>query len=82
MTPSKTSKWICEECGWVGPDTELLEATSPFDDTETLYGCPRCLEANRFQRGCDHEGCEKIAGNGTPVPNGYVWSCFEHRPRF
>lgn len=75
-------KWLCEECKWCGPDEELLRAPNPFseDETDTMTGCPQCREPNTMGRACDEPGCEQPAGNGTPTPNGYRWSCYPHRP--
>ena len=74
-------RWKCEECYWVGPQAEVLEAPNPFDNSENIWGCPNCLEANRLERACDHEGCDLPGGNGTMTPDGYTWTCFAHRPK-
>jgi|GEM_PF-2219002 len=73
-------RWKCEGCDWIGSHEEVLRAHNPFAPSEELWGCPECFEANRFVRTCDNAECRQIASNGTPTPNGYVWSCFKHRP--
>jgi rubredoxin len=32
---------MCEHCGWVGDDTELVSLTEDMDDKDFLY-CPDC----------------------------------------
>ena len=75
-------KWLCTECAWVGPNDKILRAPNPFadDDSDTMCGCPNCRGPNCLVRACDEVGCMKEASNGTPTPNGYRCSCYEHRP--
>lgn len=75
------AKFRCSECGCGVHEDGVLTAPNPFSEQpETMMGCPDCREANTMRRACDETGCFKEAGCGTPIPNGYKWSCFEHRP--
>jgi len=76
------ARFSCTECDWVGEGNMVLTAPHPFSENEgdTINGCPQCREANSLRRACDTPGCPRQASNGTPTPDGYVWSCHEHRP--
>jgi len=71
-------KWRCEECGWVGHRSEVLEAPNPFDPTGCVWGCPNCLDVNTLNVACEHPGCEREASCGAPGPEAYDWTCYEH----
>jgi hypothetical protein len=77
-----TVKFRCLECSWCGPEAKVLTAPNPFadDDGETMLGCPECREANQMHRACDAEGCTHNATVGCPIPGGYSWTCYDHRP--
>lgn len=76
-------KFRCQECSWCGWESQLLRAPNPFadDDTEEMFGCPNCHQPNTMARACDESGCDREASNGTNTPQGYRWSCYEHRPQ-
>lgn len=73
----------CENrrCGWVGKATEALRAPSPFDPTDILNGCPRCKGVDTLRTVCDENGCDRFATCGSPTPDGYRQTCFEHGPQ-
>lgn len=75
-------KFLCRDCRWQGTEREVLTADNPFaeDDGETMYGCPRCREANTMDIACDEPGCWRKVSCGTPTPNGYRSTCGEHKP--
>ena len=74
-------KLICEShrCRWVGLTSEALSAPNPFVEGEKLIACPQCREQTLCSC-CDESGCTELASCGTPVPNGYRWTCYKHRP--
>lgn len=80
MDKPNESKWLCEECGWVGQNADLLKASNPFEHDDILVGCPQCRSANCIVRACDHLGCARAASCGTPTDAGYRHTCGEHRP--
>lgn len=44
-------------CGWSGPWPEALSAPHPFQEGETIYGCPKCRQAGNVQAACWKSGC-------------------------
>jgi hypothetical protein len=73
-------RWRCDQCRWTGAAEEMLSAPNPFDLTETICGCPRCRTIDEFELLCDQDGCDDVASCGTPIPDGYRQTCFQHRP--
>jgi hypothetical protein len=75
-------KLVCSRprCGWSGPDSEALHAPDPFNKGDELTACPKCREQSLVSA-CDEPGCNKEAGMGTQTPEGYRWTCYEHRPK-
>lgn len=79
-------RWKCRSCGDVSRETELLLAPSPFDDTDTLTGCPSCKGcSDGFDLLCDEDGCMQEAHLGWPTGDkadkfgGYRNTCGKHR---
>lgn len=81
MSLSK-KRYKCECCEKITAEDELLRATSPFDQDQTLLACPYCLSIDgdaNFRLICDEPDCEQIATCGFPTDdNGYRRTCFEH----
>lgn len=80
--PEAPSKLICLECGWAGREEDVLTAPNPFRPDETIYGCPKCREANQITQGCQIGDCAERPSAGTPGGYGYryVWTCWDHHP--
>ena len=74
------TKYRCRYCDWLGADSELLKAPSPFDGEDILRACPECKQcANGFDLICSIPGCEGIGGCGFPTrAHGYIWTCHKH----
>jgi hypothetical protein len=70
---------VCKECGWQGTTTEVLEGKSPFDNA-VLDGCPLCFAVNSMRTTCDEPDCWEPDTMGTPTPDGYRRTCWDHRP--
>lgn len=68
----------CPDCGWTGTMADRLIAANPWQDFETIEGCPVCREPVEFQRLCDEPGCTQDATCGTPSLEGYRRCCGEH----
>lgn len=78
-TDEQPSRWKCEECYSVMEKWALLVAPSPFDSSDTLFGCPICLSVNSIQRACDITECLQLANSGTPTADGgYTHRCWAH----
>lgn len=71
-------KMVCEECGWVGRENELLTAENPFRPEDMVTGCPKCKSLDTIRAGCDEPGCDEIATCGTPTEKGYRMTCGYH----
>lgn len=71
-------KWRCEYCGTITLQDDLLEAPSPFDPQDTLWGCPNCKSAEGFDEICDEPGCKNETCCGVPTEKGYRRVCHEH----
>lgn len=74
-------KYMCPECWWHGTEDEILSAPHPFVKSESVYGCPDCMEVNTLLLACDEPGCWATATCGTPTENGYRNTCGKHRPK-
>lgn len=73
-------KWLCEECGKIAMEDDVLKAPNPFDPQYELYGCPTCREVSTLVMACDEPGCRREVCCGIPTPNGYRQTCSEHKP--
>ena len=88
MTETATSDYLdpaerlvrCETCRTVTRKADLLVAPSPFDPQDELTGCPNCKDVNAHNALCDRVGCRRETTAGTSTPDGYRWTCHEHRP--
>ena len=81
MSLDAKKKWKCNECNEISLETELLYAKSPFDETDTLTGCPKCKGCNGFDEICDEPGCDRTTSCGFPAGDewgGYRRTCHEH----
>ena len=81
MTTPDNDKWLCEECGKVAMETEVLTAPNPFEPSYPLYGCPSCKDVSTLVMACDETGCLREVCCGTPTPTGYRRTCSEHKPK-
>lgn len=74
------NRWRCSECSSCFWDGEILRAPSPFDLDDIVTGCPSCKSVQSFEGACEMDGCDRAASGGYPLPEGYTWRCWEHRP--
>jgi hypothetical protein len=75
-----TTRIICNECDWHGEEVEALTAPNPFVIGDVIRACPNCKTIDQFAPCCEHAGCGRHASAGTPTPEGYAQTCYEHRP--
>lgn len=74
-----TNRTRCDSCGWSGNNSELLVAQNPFDESDEIFGCPRCYSVDDLHAACWK--CDQDGSTGMPTEeHGYVWSCYMHRP--
>ncbi|MBA1446803.1 MAG: hypothetical protein M3H12_04745 [Chromatiales bacterium] len=81
MARDENKQWRCLECSEIVLETELLTAKNPFDDTDTLVGCPKCRGVGGFEEICDETKCEEKATCGFPDKKdfgGYRRTCGKH----
>lgn len=72
--------WKCTEyLDWY-PESKLLHAAHPFDEDDTILGCPSCNSINNFNLLCDVVGCEHEVKNGWSSGQGFRRTCFKHGP--
>jgi len=74
----ETDKVICQDCSWKGTFKDLLVAQNPFDETESIQGCPNCKAINMTRLVCDEHGCWLEAGCGFNTEDGYRNTCHKH----
>ena len=80
-------KRFCLECPWRGLQGDLLRATNPFDESDSISGCPRCHSIDSAVPACDEEGCWEPVTCGTPIEEDedtgkkYRNTCSKHRPK-
>lgn len=79
MIPEK-DKATCDECGWDGVVSDLLEGHNPFNPAITISGCPECYSIDCFYTLCDEPGCKDRAECGMPTDGGYRTTCSQHVP--
>lgn len=53
-------RWRCGECEEVVTDRQMLTAPNPFDETDTICGCPICKRVGLFERLCDVDQCNNL----------------------
>lgn len=72
----------CKACNEVIAERDMLSAPNPFDESDMLTGCPRCLACDYgFALICDHDGCRADASCGWPTAGGgYRQTCHQHSP--
>lgn len=80
MTDESARKVVCEECEWTGRISEVLRAQNPWDETDTILGCPKCRSPESFRFACDEPDCWASVTCGTPTPTGYRSTCGKHAP--
>lgn len=68
----------CVECDSISDENTLLTAQNPFDETETIHGCPVCKSIDTMVAVCDEPGCDKDVSCGWPSDAGYRHTCYEH----
>jgi hypothetical protein len=78
-------KWRCDNCEAVFLMPAFLEAPSPFDSKDVLYGCPECKCCTEgFTELCDESDCKAPATCGFPTGDdndsfgGYRRTCGKH----
>ena len=78
-----STRIVCEErgCGWKGEKDECLTANNPFDDQETIIGCPKCKGINTMRSTCDAPDCWEQDTMWISTPSGYRRTCYKHRPK-
>lgn len=74
-------KIVCKECDFRGYTKDALKAKNPFDETDTIFGCPTCKSPNSFRSVCDELDCWREVSSGTPTKNGYRSTCHQHAPK-
>ncbi len=81
MTRDEDKQWMCRDCGAATLEHNLLTAKNPFDNTDTIIGCPKCFSVQDFIEICDEPGCTAPASCGFPVKEGfggYRRTCGKH----
>lgn len=73
-----SEKWKCNECGHHFVQDNFLVATNPFNNKETIYGCPECKTVDQFTNICDEDGCKSDATCGWPSNPAYRRTCHKH----
>ena len=83
MASDQDKRWRCSSCGVISLESEFLSAPNPFNEEDTLIGCPNCFAINDVVEICDEPGCEIEASCGFPVDDpafgGYRRTCYKHR---
>ncbi len=75
-----SEKLVCQEsyCKWHGASEDALRAPNPFNEKDTLLGCPECKGVNTLAVACDEPECWEEATCGFPTTFGYRRTCGEH----
>jgi hypothetical protein len=68
-------------CDWRGLQEDVLTAPNPFDNEDTIIGCPNCKSIDTIETVCDEDGCWELVTCGTPTENGYRTTCYKHVPK-
>jgi phage FluMu protein Com len=71
-------RFVCDACGWLGNESDLLVAANPFDATASITGCPKCKNIDDLVNACDEPGCQRHASCGFPTQYGYRRTCGLH----
>lgn len=79
MPRSMQTRWRCADCQHFCWLDELLVAPNPFDQAESITGCPKCKAVNEAVNACDEPGCMLDASCGWPsAGGGYRRTCHRH----
>jgi len=70
----------CTECATETPRDDLIKFPDPEMAENYWTICPFCREAEQFERMCDAFNCDQTSSCGTPTPDGYRITCYEHKP--
>lgn len=71
--------WQCKHCDWTGKQAEFLVSQNPFDEAETIHGCPACFSIDSFGLLCDVPECGRKGDCGWPTTDGgYRHTCHVH----
>ena len=58
----ENSEYICCNCKAVFSDETMLKSKNPFDENDTIVGCPNCkaiLNCADYSYACDVENCNR-----------------------
>lgn len=69
--PAGPAAWRCLACREVVFEPDLLRAPNPFNEEETLTGCPSCRRCGVFELVCAVPECVRAATVGS--------TCWDHR---
>lgn len=79
---SRTARWECDNCGWVGTwgDMDHVADPRPLDGTDPhdWLVCPACRAPEKWTAVCDVVGCNRHVSAGWPSSDGYRQTCSEH----
>jgi hypothetical protein len=53
-------RFRCDECDWVGLDTEIKTVQDPDMKGNSWQVCPNCRSAEQFTNLCDEPGCDAV----------------------
>lgn len=75
----ESDQWLCTECRAVSSGPDVLYADNPFDNTDTVAGCPACASVDCIIKVCDESGCAEPATCGFPAEDvRYRHTCGQH----
>lgn len=72
------TRYRCTSCQAISTEKEVLSAINPFDSTDYVTGCPKCMSVDNFENVCDEPGCDRTGNCGWPSDAGYRRTCGEH----
>ena len=72
-------RMLCRNCGWMGPEDQILKAPNPWNQDDEICGCPQCFVVEDLRVACYRVGCKNEASMGIPTPTGYILCCYLHK---
>ena len=61
----------CGVCDLICNNDEFLTAINPFDESDTIIGCPECKSIDSMVPVCDITSCTEVVSCDTPTAHGY-----------
>jgi len=71
-------KWICNICGKVVKEKDVLKDRNPFMSTAEISGCPGCKNVETLVAKCEIKDCTEPSTHFKQTLISQKWVCKKH----